>query len=146
MPLKFCFVMLATVAIVIFPIASQAQQVLRAGTNPAGVPASFFEANSNTYRGVSVELITEISKEVGFEAQFTSVHLPELIPALTSNKIDIIVANTAITPERKALIDFSEPFLDFSDGALDDHASADEADPVDDPAGRCKLITAASGF
>ena len=108
--------MLATVAIVIFPIASQAQQVLRAGTNPAGVPASFFEANSNTYRGVSVELITEISKEVGFEAQFTSVPLPELIPALTSNKIDIIVANTAITPERKALIDFSEPFLDFSDG------------------------------
>ena len=33
---------------------------------------------------------------------------------------------------------------------LDDHASADEADPgddaLDDPAGRCKLITAASGF
>jgi polar amino acid transport system substrate-binding protein len=136
MPLKLCFVVFAAVAIVIFPISSQAQLVLRAGTNPAGVPASFFDSNSNTYRGVSVDLITEIGKDAGFQVQFTPIGLPELIPALTSNKIDIIVANTAITPERKALIDFSEPFLEFSDGLVIAKSDTAEYKSIEDLKGK----------
>ena len=33
----------------------------------------------------------------------------DLIPAVTSGKIDIIATNMAITPERKQQVDFSNP-------------------------------------
>ena len=42
--------------------------------------------------------------------------LAELIPALNSNKTDIIAANLLISPERKALIDFSDPIAPGGDG------------------------------
>ena len=54
--------------------------------------------------------MAEIAKDARFQVEYTPMTLAELIPALTSNKIDIIVANMLATPERKALIDFSEPY------------------------------------
>lgn len=42
----------------------------------------------------------------------------ELIPALTAHKIDLIAANMLVSPERQALIDFSQPLFVAGDGLL----------------------------
>jgi ABC-type amino acid transport substrate-binding protein len=44
--------------------------------------------------------------------------IAELIPALNSNKIDIIVANVLATPVRKALIDLSQLYHASGDGLI----------------------------
>jgi polar amino acid transport system substrate-binding protein len=41
-----------------------------------------------------------------------------LIASLTSNKIDIISAAMFVTPARKEVIDFSEPFYSYGEGLL----------------------------
>ena len=110
MSLRTIIIALAATVALTTSAVSQAQRVLRAGTNPAGPPISFLDAKSNAFRGVSIELMAEIAKDAGFQVEYTPMSLAELIPALTSNKIDIIVANMLATPERKALIDFSEPY------------------------------------
>jgi polar amino acid transport system substrate-binding protein len=116
MSAKLVFTALATIAAVAISAPLHAQQVLKVGTNSNGAPWSFHDAGSNTERGVSVELIAEIAKDAGFQIQLVPMTLAELIPALNSNKTDIIAANLLISPERKALIDFSDPIAPGGDG------------------------------
>jgi polar amino acid transport system substrate-binding protein len=116
MSAKFVFTALAILAAVAVSAPSNSQQILKVGTNSNGAPWSFHDARSNTERGISVELITEIAKDAGFQIQLVPMAVTELIPALNSNKTDIIAANLLISPERKALINFSDPIAPGGDG------------------------------
>ncbi len=109
---------LAILVVVGVPVSSVAQQTVKVGTNSNGAPWSFHDAASNTERGVSVELIKEIAKDAGFEIQLFPMGLEELIPALNANKIDVIAANLLITPERQALVAFSDPIAPGGDGLI----------------------------
>src|SRR5882672_3846411 len=116
MSARFVFAALATIAIIAVAAPSHAQQILKVGTNSNGAPWSFHDAKANAERGIAVEFITEIAKDAGFQIQLVPMTLAELIPALNSNKTDIIAANLLISPERKALIDFSDPIAPGGDG------------------------------
>ena len=96
----------------------QAQPVLKVGTNTNGAPWSFHDAKSNTEQGIAVELITEIARDAAFQIQLVPMALGELIPALNANKTDIIAANLLITPERLALVDFSDAIAPGGDGLI----------------------------
>lgn len=98
--------------------SSYAQQVLRVGANPVAPPIAFHDKASNTFRGVAVELIAAIAKDAGFEVQYTPVASPDAIAALNANKIDIIASNMRVTPERKALVDFSQSYHTGGDGLV----------------------------
>src|SRR5262249_50292209 len=65
-----------------------------------------------------VELIVEIGRDAGFGVAFVATSIGELIPALKANKTDIIAANLLITPERAALVDFSDPIARGGDGLV----------------------------
>jgi len=99
-------------------IAVQAADALKVGTNANGAPWSFHDAKSNTEHGISVELISAIAKDAGFQIELMPMALGELIPELNSNKIDIIAANLLISAERKALVDFSDPIAPGGDGLV----------------------------
>jgi polar amino acid transport system substrate-binding protein len=107
---------LAAIAAVTVSAPSYGQQMLKVGTNSNGAPWSFHDPKSNTEQGIAVELITQIAKDAGFQIQLVPMGLAELIPALNSNKTDIIAANLLITPERQALIDFSDAIAPGGDG------------------------------
>jgi polar amino acid transport system substrate-binding protein len=113
---KSLLVALAAVAALMASAPSQAQQTLKVGTNSNGAPWSFHDTRSNTEQGISVELITAIAKDAGFQIELIPMTLAELIPALNTKKTDIIAANLLISPERKALIDFSDPIAPGGDG------------------------------
>ncbi len=110
MALKSILAALAVFAALAISTQSPAQQVVKVGTNANVAPLSFLDAKSNTYRGISVEIIKEIAKDAGFTVELVPMPIPDLIPALNANKIDVIAANLAITPERRTVVDFSEPF------------------------------------
>jgi polar amino acid transport system substrate-binding protein len=97
---------------------AQAQQTLKVGSTPTGTPFTFLDTKTNTIQGVMVDLITEIGKDAGFKVQIEPMQFSTLIASLTSNKIDIISAAMFVTPARKEVIDFSEPFYSYGEGLL----------------------------
>jgi polar amino acid transport system substrate-binding protein len=118
MPLK----RLALAIVAAFALAAAqpaaAQQVLKVGSTPTGVPFTFLDTKTNSIRGIMVDLITEIGKDAGFQVQIEPMQFSTLIASLTSNKIDIISAAMFVTAARKEVIDFSEPFYTYGEGLL----------------------------
>jgi len=97
---------------------ASAQQVLKVGSTPTGVPFTFLDTKSNQIQGVMVDLITEIGKDAGFAVQIEPMQFSALIASLTTNKIDIIAAAMFITPVRKEVIDFSDPIYTYGEGLV----------------------------
>ena len=95
-----------------------AQQVLKVGSTPTGVPFTFLDTKTNSIQGVMVDLITEIGKDAGFAVQIEPMQFSTLIASLTSNKIDIISAAMFATAARKEVIDFSDPVYTYGEGLL----------------------------
>lgn len=60
--------------------------------------------------GFDYDLMNEISKISKLEINFIPMKFEELIPALESEKIDIIIAGMTITDERKKYINFSDKY------------------------------------
>lgn len=94
------------------------QQTLRAGSTPTGVPFSFLDTKTNTIQGIMVDLITAIGKEAGFSVQIEPMQFSTLIPALQSNKIDLIAAAMYATPVRAQVVDFSSTVITYGEGLV----------------------------
>ena len=110
----FCAGVAALTASLSVPAA--AQQVMKVGSTPTGVPFTFLDTQTNTIQGLMVDLITEIGKDAGFQVQVEPMQFSALIGALTSNRIDIIAAAMYITEPRKQVIDFSDPIYTYGEG------------------------------
>ena len=109
----------ATAALVLAAaMPSSAQQVLKVGSTPTGVPFTFLETKTNSIQGVMVDLITEIGKDAGFQVQIEPMQFSALVPSLTSNKIDIISAAMFATAARKEVIDFSDAVYTYGEGLV----------------------------
>src|SRR5712692_5766825 len=99
-------------------VPGSAQQVLKVGSTPTGIPFTFLDTKNNSIQGVMVDLITEIGKDAGFQVQIEPMQFSALIPSLTSSKIDIISAAMFATAVRKEVIDFSDPVYTYGEGLL----------------------------
>jgi len=88
------------------------------GSTPTGVPFTFLDVKTNTIQGAMVDLITAIGDDAGFKVNVQATPFSALIPSLTSNKIDIISAAMLITPQRKEVIDFSDPVFPYPEGMV----------------------------
>ncbi len=87
---------------------SWAQQPLKvAGQDVA--PWVVHEKGSNALSGIFVELTNAIAKDAGLPVQYQVMTFADLIPAVTSGKIDVIATEMAITPARAEHVDFSNP-------------------------------------
>lgn len=106
----------AVLALAVTPVS--AQQVLKVGSTPTGVPFTFLDTKTNSIQGVMVDLITEVGKDAGFQVQIEPMQFSTLIASLTSSKIDIISAAMFITAARKEVIDFSDPVYTYGEGLL----------------------------
>jgi polar amino acid transport system substrate-binding protein len=109
----------AAAAVLTFAVTpASAQQVLKVGSTPTGIPFTFLDTKTNTIQGVMVDLITEVGKDAGFQVQIEPMQFSTLIASLTSNKIDMISAAMFITAARREVIDFSEPVYTYGEGLL----------------------------
>jgi polar amino acid transport system substrate-binding protein len=97
---------------------SSAQQLLKVGSTPTGIPFTFLDTKTNSIQGIMVDLITEIGKDAGFQVQIEPMQFSALVPSLTSNKIDIISAAMFATATRKEVIDFSDAVYTYGEGLV----------------------------
>ncbi len=98
--------------------AASAQQPLRVGGTPTGVPFTFLDTKTNTIQGIMVDLVTAVGKDAGFAVQIEPMQFSTLIPALTSNKIDLIAAAMYATPVRAQVVDFSTTVITYGEGLV----------------------------
>src|SRR3954451_23348553 len=111
---------------------AKAQQVLKVGSTPTGIPFTFLDTKTNTIQGVMVDLVTEVGKDAGFQVQVEPMQFSTLIAALTSNKIDLISAAMYISPARKEVIEFSEPVYSYGEGLVVPKSDAKEYKTFED--------------
>jgi polar amino acid transport system substrate-binding protein len=118
MPFKRLVQAAIAVVALVASVPASAQQVLKVGSTPTGIPFTFLDTKTNSIQGVMVDLITEIGKDAGFTVQIEPMQFSALVSSLTSNKIDVIAAAMFATAARKEVIDFSEPVYTYGEGLV----------------------------
>ncbi|WP_170574533.1 transporter substrate-binding domain-containing protein [Ruegeria atlantica] len=95
--------------------AAQAETI-RVGTTCTYFPFNFKDSDGNL-SGYDVDVAKEVVKRIGAEVEFVCQAWDGLIPAILSEKFDLIVASMSITPDRMKKLDFSVPYR-ISEGRL----------------------------
>ncbi|MGO4438278.1 transporter substrate-binding domain-containing protein [Rhizobium sp. RAF56] len=75
-------------------------------------PFTYPDANGQ-WIGWEVDIADELCAQAKLNCKLVAVAWDGIIPALTTGKIDMIVASMAITAERKKVIDFSNKYYDM---------------------------------
>lgn len=60
--------------------------------------------------GYDADVAKLLAKDLGVKVNIVPVTGPNRIPFLLTNKVDVLVASLAITPERAKQVDFSQPY------------------------------------
>ena len=85
------------------------QGLLRVGITP-NYPPLIFKADKE-YIGAEVDFAKRLGETLKLEVDFLELSWEQLIPALITGKIDIIMSGMSITDARKIRINFTEPYL-----------------------------------
>ena len=95
-------------AILMSRIGWAADAELIVGSNVGAPPFAFKQVEA--YSGFDVEVWNEISKGLNRKWRLQPMEFGALIPALQTRNIDVIVSQLFIKPERRQVIDFSDPY------------------------------------
>jgi len=85
------------------------KDVVVVGTESTYPPYEFRDEN-NDLKGFDIDLMEAIADKAGFKIEWQDMPFDSLIPALISEKIDIIAAGLSATPERAERVAFSVPY------------------------------------
>ena len=105
-------------------------------------PPFGFVDESGRYVGFDTDIGRRFAKDLlGDEnkVEFVAVEPASRIPFLQSDKVDLILANMTVTPERKEAVDFTNPNLKVAVQAL--VANASPVKSLDDLATRTTIVT-----
>lgn len=68
--------------------------------------------------GYDVTLARRVAKDLGVKIKFVQVNADSRVDALSSNKVDLVLANFTVTPDRKKVVDFANPYMKVSVGVV----------------------------
>ncbi|WP_370312757.1 ABC transporter substrate-binding protein [Sagittula sp.] len=91
---------------------------LTVGVTTTGVPFTFVDTGTQEPTGAMVDLAAAIAEDIGMTPEFAVNQFSALIPALQTDKIDIISAGMFATDKRKEVVDFSTPVYSYGDAAF----------------------------
>ena len=75
------------------------------------------------YQGYDVYFARRLAEDLGVELELVSVDAPNRVEYLTSAKVDIILANFTVTPERAEVVDFALPYMKVALGVVSPDAA-----------------------
>ena len=75
------------------------------------------------YQGYDVYFARRLAQDLGVELELMSVDAPNRVEYLTSAKVDIILANFTVTPERAEVVDFALPYMKVALGVVSPDAA-----------------------
>ena len=69
-------------------------------------------------RRYDIVFAERLAKDLGVKVKYTSVDPAARVDVLTSNKVDITLANFTVTDERKEKVDFAKPYMKVALGVV----------------------------
>lgn len=70
------------------------------------------------YQGYDIYFAKRLAKDLGVKPEYTSVDPAARVDVLTSNKVDLVLANFTITDERAQKVDFAKPYMKVALGVV----------------------------
>jgi len=92
-------------------------KVLRCGVM-LDSPPSGFRTPANEPDGFDVAYCLDMAKSLGAKPEIVETPSIDRIPALVSDRIDVLIASTTNTPERALTVAFSQPYMNYTSGVL----------------------------
>ena len=80
-------------------------------------PFGYVDENGE-YQGYDVYFARRLAEDLGAELKLVSVDAPNRVEYLTSAKVDVILANFTVTPERAEVVDFALPYMKVALGVV----------------------------
>ena len=97
-----------------FAMAQTAEDIKKKGEITIGMLVDFppygTMSASNQPDGYDADVAKLLAKDLGVKVNIVPVTGPNRIPFLLTNKVDVLVASLAITPERAKQVEFSQPY------------------------------------
>ncbi len=106
-------------------------EIKESGTVKIGVfsdkaPFGYVDENGN-YAGYDVYFAERIAKDLGTKVEYISLDPANRVEFAETGKVDIVLANFTVTPERAEKVDFALPYMKVQLGIV-----SPESDPVND--------------
>ena len=109
----------------------QERGVLRVGQDAAYMPLYGTNVDGNRI-GLEVEILQKMADILDVELEFVVVNWDGIIPALLTNKFDIIWSAMTITPERALKVNFSVPYLTVGQVIIYNNNKYDSAPSIEE--------------
>jgi len=85
--------------------------VIRAAVFDSNPPFGSVDPQSHKIVGYDIDFAEALAKKLGVKLELVTTNPANRIPLLQSGKVDVIVADITITPDRAKVIDFSYPYF-----------------------------------
>jgi ABC-type amino acid transport substrate-binding protein len=82
---------------------------LKVGSDIPYTPFEFGQAPN--YQGIDVDIVNEVAKTLGLDAEFVKTPFDTIFRNLAQKKFDLVASASTITAERKKEVDFSNPYF-----------------------------------
>jgi ABC-type amino acid transport substrate-binding protein len=97
-------------------VGAVAAETLVVGLSPDYEPLAF--KDSGKLVGIEPDNAHEIGAALGMKVRFVEMPFEQLLPALASKKIDVVMSGLSITEERKTQVAYVEPFMQVGQMAI----------------------------
>lgn len=120
--LVLAFVFLFSTAALADSTARTLDEIKDSGKLVVGVfsdkkPFGYVDENGD-YQGYDVYFAGRLADDLGVDLELVSVDAPNRVEYLTSAKVDVILANFTVTPERAEVVDFALPYMKVALGVV----------------------------
>ncbi len=95
----------------------KASGVINIGVFSDKSPFGYVDENGD-YQGYDVYLANRIGQDLGVKINYVSTEAANRIEYLQTGKVDIILANFTVTPERAQEVDFASPYMNVALGVV----------------------------
>ena len=119
--LLFVFALIPAAALAA-PVYRSLDEIKADGTINIGVfsdknPFGYVDENGE-YQGYDVYFAERIGKDLGVKINYVSTEAANRVEYLETGKVDIILANFTVTPERAEKVDFALPYMNVALGVV----------------------------
>ena len=106
-------------------------EITESGTINIGVfsdkaPFGYVDENGD-YQGYDVYFAERLAEDLGVEVEYTSLDPASRVEYAATGKVDIVLANFTVTPERAEQVDFALPYMKVALGVV-----SPESAPIND--------------
>ncbi len=86
------------------------EDLLVVGVDPNYAPFEFRNDSTGAPEGFDIDLIQAVCEFNGWQAEFREMPFDNLLTSLTGGEIEAAMSALTITPQRQAIVDFSDPY------------------------------------